>query len=311
MSHRICPIARPAHDGATTSPPTSEAENIVRLVRNVLGADVVGAYLHGSAVLGGLRPSSDVDVFAVSRRRTTAGERRVLVDGLLEISGARARRGPARPVELTIVVQSDVRPWRYPPRSEFQYGEWLRDEFERGDTPSPTPSPDLAPLITMVLLGNTPLYGPPPGEVLDPVPPEDLIRAIVASVPDLLADLESDTRNVVLTLARIWTTLATGAIRSKDAAADWAFMHLPANHRPVLARARAIYLEDEEERWDDLLPHLRPHADHIVGAIERLAGCGGQGGPTSTLDGRGCSSSPGGLDTGSGPLTRPPHCESC
>lgn len=178
-----------------------QIDDIVRLVRDVLGADAVGAYLHGSAVLGGLRPSSDVDVFVVMRRRTTAEERRALVDGLLEISGARARRGPARSVELTIVVQSDVRPWRYPPRSGFQYGEWLRDEFERGDTPSPTLSPDLAPLITMVLLGNTPLFGPPPGEVLDPVPHEDLIRAIVAGVPDLLADLKSDTRNAVLTLA--------------------------------------------------------------------------------------------------------------
>ena len=262
----------------------TQTENIVRLVRTVLGTDVVGAYLHGSAVLGGLRPQSDLDVLVVSRRRTTAEERRALVDGLLELSGVYPRRGPALPVELTVVVQAEVRPWRYPPRCEFQYGEWLRDEFERGATPSPAPSPDLAPLITMVLLGNTPLFGPPPGEALDPVPHEDLRHAIVAGVPDLLADLERDTRNAVLTLARIWTTLATGAIRSKDAAADWALSRLPAEHRPVLARARAVYLGDEEERWDDLLPHVRPHADHVVGVIQRLAARGkGCDGPALTL----------------------------
>jgi Domain of unknown function (DUF4111) len=177
-------------------------------------------------------------------------------------------------VELTVVVQSDVRPWRYPPRCEFQYGEWLRAEFERGVMPAPQPNPDLAPLLTMVLLGNTPLFGPPPGEVLDPVPRDDLRRALVAGVPDLLADLEWDTRNVILTLARIWTTLATGVIRSKDAAAAWALERLPAEHRPVLARARAIYLGAEEERWDDLLPRVRPYADHVAGAIERLAAGG-------------------------------------
>jgi predicted nucleotidyltransferase len=252
----------------------AQIESIVRLVRHVLGKDAIGAYLHGSAVLGGLRPQSDVDVLVVARRRPTAAQRRALVDRLLASSWVRARREPARPVELTVVVQADVRPWRYPPRCAFQYEE-TRDPAQRGPTPSPRPNPDLAPLLTLVLRGNRPLFGPPPAEVLDPVPPADLRRAIVAGVPALLGDLEWDTRNVVLTLARIWTTLATGAIRSKDAAAAWALSHLPAEHRPVLARARGIYLGDEEEQWDDLLPHVRPHVDHVVGVIERLATRGG------------------------------------
>ncbi|MDT0346872.1 aminoglycoside adenylyltransferase family protein [Streptomyces litchfieldiae] len=245
---------------------TEQVERVVLLVRDVLGPDVLGVYLHGSAVLGGTRPTSDVDVFAVVRRSTTEAERRALVEGLLDVSGA-----PARPVELTVVVQSEVRPWRYPPRCEFQYGEWLRADYERGETPAPGPMPDLAPLITVVLLGNAPLFGPPPGEVLDPVPPGDLRRAIVAGVPDLLAELAEDTRNVVLTLARIWTTLVTGDIRSKDAAADWALARLPAEHRPVLARARACYLGEERERWDDLGSRVRSYAAHVAGEIERLA----------------------------------------
>jgi predicted nucleotidyltransferase len=248
-----------------------QADEVVRLVRDVLGNDVIGAYQHGSAVLGGLRPRSDIDVLVVARRRTTAGERRVLVDRLL--AGGRDRSPGNRPIELTIVVQSDVRPWHYPPRSEFQYGEWMRDELEGGGSPpQPGPSPDLAPLITMALLGKRQLYGPPPAEVLDRVPHEDLVRAIVEGVPGLMAELDSDTRNVVLTLARIWTTLGTGAITTKDAAADWAMVRLPAEHRAVLARARAVYLGEEEERWDDLGPRVRPHAEYVVTEIERLAG---------------------------------------
>jgi streptomycin 3"-adenylyltransferase len=90
-------------------------------------------------------------------------------------------------------------------------------------------------------------------------------------VPDLLDDLESDTRNVLLTLARVWTTLATGGIRSKDAAADWALTHLPDQHRPVLERARDGYLGRAEERWGEHLPAVRRHADHVVREIDRLA----------------------------------------
>ncbi len=249
----------------------SQETDAVRVVRDVLGADVVGAYQHGSAVHGGLRPHSDVDVLVMARRRTTVQERRALVEGLLAISGTYPRRGPARPIELTLVVEDDVRPWRYPPRCEFQYGEWLRDEFERGLTPAPTTSPDLALLITMVRQGHNALAGPPPDEVLDPVPWADLVRALVAGVSDLLGEVESDTRNVVLTLARIWTTLATGTIFSKETAADWALDRLPSQHHAVLAHARAIYLGDRDDRWQDLLPYVRAYADYVTSAIEGLA----------------------------------------
>ncbi len=136
-----------------------------------------------------------------------------------------------------MVVQSDVRPWRYPPRVEFQYGEWLRDDYAAGVIPSPTTSSDLAPLLTMVLQADRPLSGPPPAEVLDPVPPSDLRRAIVEGVPALVDELETDTRNVVLTLVRIWATLATGQVTSKDAAADSALARLSQEHRAVVARA--------------------------------------------------------------------------
>ncbi|MFJ4472966.1 DUF4111 domain-containing protein [Streptomyces sp. NPDC089424] len=105
--------------------------------------------------------------------------------------------------------------------------------------------PDLAPLITMVRQGDTPLHGPPPAALPAPVPHADLRRAIVEGDPELLADLGPDTRNVLLTLARIWVTLATGAIRSKDAAADWAPERLAPAHRPSLAWARAGYLGQE------------------------------------------------------------------
>jgi hypothetical protein len=49
-----------------------------------------------------------------------------------------------------------------------------------------------------------------------------------------------NTRNVVLTLPRIWSAVATDNVLSKDSAAAWALPRLPEEHRPVLERARAI-----------------------------------------------------------------------
>ena len=122
----------------------------------------------------------------------------------------------------------------------------------------------------MVLLADRPLLGPPPAELLDPVPRSDYVKAI-AGIESLLDELESDTRNVILTLARIFSSLATGTVRSKDEAADWVLARLPEEHRAPLARARAIYLGDEEERWDDLQADVRAYAEYVVAEIERLS----------------------------------------
>jgi streptomycin 3"-adenylyltransferase len=76
---------------------SAQVQSILQLVDDVFGDDMLGAYLHGSAVLGGLRPTSDLDIFVVLTRRTSAAERRALVEGLLDVSGARARRLPTCP----------------------------------------------------------------------------------------------------------------------------------------------------------------------------------------------------------------------
>ena len=90
-------------------------------------------------------------------------------------------------------------------------------------------------------------------------------------VDEVMPGLVDDTRNSVLTLARIWLTVETGEIGSKDRAADWALERLPPEHREVLVRARAIYLGEEDEGWDDLRPCVRPYADHVAGEIRRRA----------------------------------------
>jgi streptomycin 3"-adenylyltransferase len=251
---------------------TDQVERVVSLVRETLPGAVLGIYLHGSSVFGTLKPGSDLDLFAVASRRTTDAERRGLIERLLPISGRGDPTGRSRSIGLEIVAQADVRPWRYPPRLDFQFGDWYRPEFAKGNfAPWDPVNPDLVVLLEMVRQANTPLFGPPPDEVLDPIPRADIRRAMLESIPDLLSYLAGDERNVVLTFVRIWTTLATGVIRSKDGAADWALPLLPPEHRAVLAYARANYLDGTPEAWGDLLPRVRPFVDEVIGEIEAAA----------------------------------------
>lgn len=240
---------------------------LLHIVRAVLGEDLLAAYLYGSCVMGGLRPDSDLDVMAVGGRPARTAEKRALVTGLLEISM------DPRPIELTIVVESEVRPWRYPPRRDFQYGEWWRSEYERGNFEPWTSDtdPDLASLIRMVMKANEVLEGPPAQTMFEPVPRRDYVRSLVDGTDGLLADLEGDERNVILTLSRIWYSLATDEIRSKDAAAEWAIDRLPADHRSLLAEARAGYLGGEAMRSEGLTTRARDFAHYLMVRITDLA----------------------------------------
>lgn len=235
-------------------------------------ADTLGIYLYGSAVAGGLKPDSDLDLFVVTRRRLTPREKRSAVDGLMPLSGGATRPPAWRPLEVTVAAQGDLRPWRYPPQMELQYGEWLRDQFLSDDRRlAATESPDLAVQVTMVRDSGRALLGPPPGELLDPVPTHDLRRAMTDELPALLANLEGDTRNVVLTYARIWVTAATGRVVSKAEAAEWAIGGLAPAVRPPLARARALYLGGGFGPWEDLQA-VRATVASIHDEIRRLVG---------------------------------------
>lgn len=249
-----------------------QARAVLDALERVLPAGTLLAVaLYGSAVTGGLRPDSDLDLVGVLARRLTDGEKRALVEGLVPLSWRAARPEGWRPVELTLVVRAEVSPWRYPPRFDFQYGEWLRPQLTDGDlSPWPPVNPDVAMLVSMVRAESVPLAGPAPSEILDPVPRADVVRAMLDEIPSLLDELATDTRNILLTLSRMWVTVETGEFRSKDAAAAWAMDRLPVADRPLLERARAGYLGEVDDSWVDD-PALRSLARAMVEQIRGSA----------------------------------------
>jgi aminoglycoside 9-adenylyltransferase len=231
---------------------------------------IVGLYLYGSSIARGLQHESDLDLLAVTRRSLSTPERVEITDLLLRFSGRRATVVPGRPVELTSVVHSELRPWRYPPVCDYQYGEWLREDIAAGQLPGAHPDPDLAILISSARSRSEPVRGPALDEITDPVPPADLRRAIKDSVQPLLGDLVGDERNVLLTLARMVVTLETGEIVSKDDAADRVMSTLPAGSRDLLDLARQGYLGAAADDWTQNRDQTRETADHLAAMIRRL-----------------------------------------
>ncbi len=104
-------------------------------------------------------------------------------------------------------------------------------------------------------------------QLLSKVPYKDFMIAATDALEDLMQELHLDTRNVLLTFERIWSTVETDAIRSKPAAADWVIDRLPEKFHLVMKRAMSICKGEENERWDDIQELIKPCADFIIGQI--------------------------------------------
>lgn len=237
------------------------------MIGTLLGDTVVGIYLYGSAVMDGLQKSSDVDLLVVTNNGLSETIRDQLTKDLLRLSGKSGNLLGMRPLEVTIVNRDDIIPWRYPPRYDFMYGEWLREDIEAGQYPRPEDDPDFAILLEQARQYGVSLCGPKISDLIDPVPAADIRSAIQASIPQLIEDLSWDTRNVILTLARMWLTVSTGEIGSKNRAAQWAVSRLPETYAVLLDSARRAYLGEAVDDWQGRELQVNTYVQYMIKTI--------------------------------------------
>jgi streptomycin 3"-adenylyltransferase len=85
------------------------------------------------------------------------------------------------------------------------------------------------------------LEGPPPADVFPEVPWDDYVDSLLRDLRWARSTDKPLPVYQVLSPARIWATLATGEVHSKDSGGTWALDRIRADLRPVLADAPARY----------------------------------------------------------------------
>ncbi|HAU5634712.1 aminoglycoside adenylyltransferase family protein [Citrobacter amalonaticus] len=233
-----------------------QLEKAKAIIERILGEDLLAIHLYGSAVEGGLKPHSDIDLLVTTRGPLTTAQREALMQELLSVSAWPGTSTLWRALEVTVVVQTDVVPWRFPPRREMQFGEWLREDIQAGKYEPAQLDSDLAILLTQARSASIALTGERADLLFEPVPENDIretFRQTLTLWQDN-SDLQGDERNIVLTLARIWYSVATGGFTAKDSAADWLMPYLPDEHASLLATARLDYLGQESVDWAEVMP---------------------------------------------------------
>ena len=257
---------------------TDQVAQACALLERHLASTLQAVHLYGSAVDGGLRPHSDIDLLVTVSAPPAEAVRQALLLDLLTVSAPPGTDRMLRALEVTAVAHPEIVPWRYPPRRELQFGEWLRQDLLAGRFEPAVLDIDLAVLLRKARHHSVALVGPAAEELFEPVPDADFRQAL-ADILDLWnspADWAGDERNIVLTLARIWYSAATGEIAPKDAAAAWALAYLPDDDRPILDAARKAYLGHGEDnlaaRPDEVAAFIRYAKSTVSGLLRSVDG---------------------------------------
>lgn len=246
----------------------------VSVIGHHLQGRLVAIHLFGSALHGGLKPSSDIDLLVVVEEQLHDDIRDSLLTGLLAASAPPGADEAVRPLEVTIVARTSITPWRHPARRELQFGEWLREDIEAGRFEGSIADPDLTILLGKVLLHGISLVGPEPSEILEAIPPSDVMQALLdtAAQWNVPEDWAGEETNIVLALARMWFTASTGAIAPKDEAAHWLVERLPEQHRMVVRSAAAAYRGEVDDRLAHHPEEVSAFIHYARAAVVRMAG---------------------------------------
>jgi hypothetical protein len=184
----------------------------------LLGEELVAAYLIGSGALGGVSAvQSDVDVVAVCAAPLPGDVERALVARL----GQLAMAWPLRGLEFVLYTRAAVADPARVPRWELNLTVGPRMDHHLSRDPAADP-PHWFVLDLDILRGHgRTLAGPPPAEVVGPIPRRRVLEAVRESLR-WHGEHEPNRSQSVLNACRGWRFTTEGVWSSKRDAGAWA-----------------------------------------------------------------------------------------
>jgi len=236
---------------------------VVSRLRALLGEELLGAYLIGSASLGGYEPGpSDIDIIAVCASPLKPPVKQVIAAAL----DHRALSCPARGLEFVLYAKDAVATPSRPLRFELNFNTGGSMDRRLSLNPAVDAAHWFLIDLDIARLHGVPLAGPPASELLAPLPRAWVLEAVRDSLT-WHAQAEPVSANNVLNACRAWRYAEEGVWSTKGASAAWARGRL---EDPSLIDAALA------KRHGPPGPRLDPEAvralhQQVLAAVERAA----------------------------------------
>lgn len=208
----------------------------------LLGANFVGLYVHGSYAMGCFNTAkSDLDYIVVCEAEPDAEVKKRIMD----VTIAYERFGPAKGFEMHLMRRSDCENYVHPPYFCLHYSgahtaAYISDpdnyiSYMRGR------DMDLGAHLTVLTKRGLRICGPDIADIFGPVPKEAHIESVMSDMDWS----EADCMYHVLNRCRTLALMGEGAVLSKKEGALWALEHMEKAHHALIREALLSYETDK------------------------------------------------------------------
>ena len=243
-------------------------KEFVEQSKRILRDNLVGIYLHGSAVMGCFNPQkSDIDLIIVVNRPLSDSVKKMYMDMVVRCNAM----GPAKGIEMSIVLREVCKPFVYPTPFELHFSvghlEWYNQNSDDYIRKMNGVDKDLAAHFTIIGNRGRCLYGAPVKEVFAEVPGCDYMDSIWNDIAEAPENITKDTMYLTLNLARVLAYKEEGLVLSKQEGGEWAVSKLPAEYHPLINDAMREYSESAPVVYDEAL--ARRYAEYAIKRIRQ------------------------------------------
>ena len=236
--------------------------------QSILKDDLVGIYLHGSAVMGCFNPQkSDVDLIIVVARPLSDPVKRAFMDMTVKYNAL----GPAKGIEMSIVLKDVCKPFVYPTPYELHFSaghlNWFRNDPDDYIRRMNGTDKDLAAHFTIINNRGKCIYGPPIKDVFAEVPSADYMDSIWYDVEKAPEEITEYTMYLTLNLARVLAYKENAHVLSKKEGGEWALNNIPPEYHPLIIAAMREYSDNAVIVYDKVL--AKRYAEYVTERIRR------------------------------------------
>ena len=234
---------------------------------NILQDNLVGVYLHGSAVMGCFNPDkSDLDFIIVVEKPMSNDIKKAYMEMVVKYSAL----GPSKGIEISIVLKNVCKPFIYPTPFELHFSkghlDWYKSNPDEYIRKMNGVDKDLAAHFTIINKRGKCLYGKQIKNVFAEVPMQDYMDSIWYDVKNAKKEITIYPMYLILNLARVLAYKEEALVLSKKEGGEWALKRLPIEYYQLIKDALCEYSENRRIDYDKKM--AKRYAKYMIKRIK-------------------------------------------
>ncbi|MBF4693764.1 aminoglycoside adenylyltransferase domain-containing protein [Fusibacter ferrireducens] len=246
---------------------TDILEDLKEFSQSYIRENLIGIYIHGSYAMDSFYYEySDIDLLIVVKKPLSYITKRQFVEELIKLS----KRGPQKGIELSIILEEDVKKMIHPLKFDFHFSNAHIERYEKDEKYmcDKGTDPDLIAHLKVTKERGVVLFGKPIHEIIGEVKELDFINSIMNDLEDIHLNTDLDCTYYLLNLLRFRYYLIEGKIYSKIEGGKKALEEFGGAERVIIENALSCYepLKYSKKSVDE--DKLKSYFDELTVEIE-------------------------------------------